>query len=227
MSSLSFKNATLLEPSARESRQPPLRIVRHAADRSPAELSKESPSAPIRVFDFDAWYKQYGSLVTRLVHKAVGDYQKAEDLISICWEKIHRNGHRYDSQKGKETTFIMCIAKRTVVDFLRRQRSSDRVNGNNLGDADEALTASSIKRGGGAVVLSSPLERLVAHEHQSELLRLLDCIPEFQRGILKRHYLLGLTLRQISEDDGIPLGTIKSALNRGLQEMRRRTEELV
>ncbi|HVP72870.1 MAG TPA: sigma-70 family RNA polymerase sigma factor, partial [Phycisphaerales bacterium] len=47
-------------------------------------------------------------------------------------------------------------------------------------------------------------------------------LPELQRIVIERAYLQGFTLREVSEQLNAPLGTIKSALSRGLERLRER-----
>jgi RNA polymerase sigma-70 factor (ECF subfamily) len=47
-------------------------------------------------------------------------------------------------------------------------------------------------------------------------------LPELQRVVIERTYLQGFTLREVSEQLGAPLGTVKSALSRGLGRLRDR-----
>jgi RNA polymerase sigma-70 factor (ECF subfamily) len=47
-------------------------------------------------------------------------------------------------------------------------------------------------------------------------------LPELQRVVIERTYLQGFTLREVSEQLGAPLGTVKSALSRGLARLRDR-----
>jgi DNA-directed RNA polymerase specialized sigma24 family protein len=43
-----------------------------------------------------------------------------------------------------------------------------------------------------------------------------------QREVIERTYLKGFTLREVSEQLNAPLGTVKSALSRGLARLRER-----
>jgi RNA polymerase sigma factor (sigma-70 family) len=227
MSPLGFRKATRASTAPAKDEFPKLRLVRHEADGPLASL-RQAPNhgdLSTRSFDFNRWHAQYRSLVAKLVHRSVHDYQKAEDLICVAWDKINRNGHRYDPKRGRETTFISCITKRTVIDFLRRSRRQGLVNSNFLGETDEGLCAEGIRRGGGATgSCKAPVEKLVSDERTRMLLGYVDQLPVLCAGIIRRHYLGGQTLRQISEQDEIPLGTVKSALNRGLVLLREKAK---
>jgi RNA polymerase sigma-70 factor (ECF subfamily) len=47
-------------------------------------------------------------------------------------------------------------------------------------------------------------------------------LPELQRVVIERTYIQGFTLREVSEQLNAPLGTVKSALSRGLARLRDR-----
>ena len=47
-------------------------------------------------------------------------------------------------------------------------------------------------------------------------------LPALQQEVLTRAYLQGFTLREVAEQLEAPLGTIKSALSRGLARLRDR-----
>jgi RNA polymerase sigma-70 factor (ECF subfamily) len=65
--------------------------------------------------------------------------------------------------------------------------------------------------------------KLPGGEHDLDLLRRrIDELPELQRVVIERTYLQGFTLREVSEQLGAPLGTVKSALSRGLGRLRDR-----
>jgi RNA polymerase sigma-70 factor, ECF subfamily len=54
-----------------------------------------------------------------------------------------------------------------------------------------------------------------------ELQLLLSCLPEEQREVLLLRFVDGLSLGEISQAMGIPLGTVKSRLHNALQTLRR------
>jgi len=51
----------------------------------------------------------------------------------------------------------------------------------------------------------------------------IEVLPELQRDVLIRAYLHGQTLRQIGQELGRPVGTIKSTLSRALSRLRERS----
>ena len=60
------------------------------------------------------------------------------------------------------------------------------------------------------------------HEHRQLLLDRIGELPALQQEVLTRAYLQGFTLREVAEQLEAPLGTVKSALSRGLARLRDR-----
>ena len=61
-------------------------------------------------------------------------------------------------------------------------------------------------------------------ERNEKLLQRIADLPELQRVVIERAYLKGYTLREVSEQLEAPLGTVKSALSRGLLRLRERAQ---
>ena len=59
-------------------------------------------------------------------------------------------------------------------------------------------------------------------EENSALRARIDELPALQREVIERTYIRGFTLREVSEQLNAPLGTVKSALSRGLTRLRDR-----
>jgi RNA polymerase sigma-70 factor (ECF subfamily) len=68
------------------------------------------------------------------------------------------------------------------------------------------------------------------HAGRSEEGRMLDQavqeLPEPLRCVVVLHYTGGLSLRETAERIGISVGTVKSRLNAGLEQLRRRCHEM-
>jgi RNA polymerase sigma-70 factor (ECF subfamily) len=61
-------------------------------------------------------------------------------------------------------------------------------------------------------------------ERNVSLMQRVAELPELQRVVIERAYLQGYTLREVSEQLEAPLGTVKSALSRGLARLRERAK---
>ena len=69
----------------------------------------------------------------------------------------------------------------------------------------------------------NPNESRLADSESADLLRKrIGELPELQRTVIERAYLQGFTLREVASQLDAPLGTVKSALSRGLNRLRER-----
>jgi len=159
-------------------------------------------------------YDRFGSLVFRMAFQTMPTRAEAEDAVQEIFVRLWMTAERYDPQRAALVTWVMLISRRHLVDRLRRSRV--RIKGASL---DESV-------GVGASDASARVgDRMEDQERYRALLEKIDTLPELQRTVVKRAYLGGQTLRQVGEELGVPLGTVKSALSRALVRLRERMGE--
>jgi RNA polymerase sigma-70 factor (ECF subfamily) len=94
------------------------------------------------------------------------------------------------------------------VDRLRRETGAGRPSLVLVEQVPERLTESDVE---------PVLERDSAR-------RAMESLSDAERDLVVRAYFAGLTAREISESDGIPLGTVKTRLRTALIKLRRVNE---
>lgn len=158
-------------------------------------------------------YDRFGALVFRMSLQAMPTRAEAEDAVQEIFVRLWRTAGRYDPSRAALVTWVMLISRRHLVDRMRRTKA--RVRAGSL-DGSESLVAPS------AIEDEHGMER---GERFVSLMKKVDSLPELQRTVIKRAYLGGQTLRQIADELGTPIGTIKSALSRALVRLRERMNE--
>ncbi len=160
-------------------------------------------------------YDRFGSLVYRMAYQAMPTRADAEDVVQEVFVRLWRTAGRYDPKRAALVTWVMLLARRHMVDRLRRMRARVRP-----APLEEAWSPPA-----NAPVAGAGMEK---DERFSLVLERIERLPELQKTVVKRAYLNGQTLKQIGIELNIPLGTIKSALSRALVRLRERTsgEEL-
>lgn len=159
-------------------------------------------------------YDRFGSLVFRMAFQTMPTRAEAEDAVQEVFIRLWMTAHRYDPQRAALVTWVMLISRRHLVDRLRRSRV--RIKGGSL---DESVGV------GASDASARASDRMEDQERYQALLEKIDTLPELQRTVVKRAYLGGQTLRQVGEELGVPLGTVKSALSRALVRLRERMGE--
>jgi RNA polymerase sigma-70 factor (ECF subfamily) len=160
-------------------------------------------------------YDRFGSLVFRMAFQAMPGRAEAEDAVQEIFVRLWRTAGRYDPNRAALVTWVMLIARRHIVDKLRRSKA--RIRASSLDGAQAPSPAAP----------EFDMSRMEKDERFVALMQRINSLPELQKVVVTRAYLGGQTLRQIGDELNIPLGTIKSALSRALVRLRERASEEV
>ncbi|MFE3554868.1 RNA polymerase sigma factor [Streptomyces sp. NPDC059193] len=157
---------------------------------------------------FAAAYRRWGGMVHTMAWRTTGDRHTAEDITQQVFFDAWRGRHRYDPQRGDLAAWLAGITRHKAVDALTVR----------------ARIAASVRAGvpecdgrpdpAGGAGPDAALDRVL-------LLDALAALPVAQREVLCLAFYGGLTHVRISEWTGVPLGTVKSHLRRGLLSLRR------
>lgn len=153
---------------------------------------------------------RYGALVWTLARRRLGNEQDAEDAVQEVFIDVWRFADRFDPRVAEEITFVAMIARRRLIDRLRRQGRQP------VTAPLDAATLSSAAAPDGDVGrgLEVGEEARVAGEQLRELR------PE-EQTVLRLSIYDSLSHAAIAERTGLPLGTVKSHIRRGLDSLRR------
>jgi RNA polymerase sigma-70 factor (ECF subfamily) len=155
-----------------------------------------------------AVYDRYGGLVYRIARSCVAESGDAEDVTQAVFVSAWQGRATFDPDRGSLPGWLIGITRRRVLDQMRSQYRQQRDRA--------ALTAAAGSR---ATVqwVDATIDRVVLLDQLSRL------APE-QRRVLALAFFDDLTHAQIANATGLPLGTVKSHLRRGLAALRRRWE---
>lgn len=167
--------------------------------REPGVLERIAAGDPDAVQDC---LSRYGAMVWSLAGRAWPDAATVEDLVQEIFIDVWKSAERFDSSKASEATFIATIARRRVID--RRRREGRTPDPESIDDVDPADGSDDLQH----VDLGD--EASLAREALAELR------PE-QRRVILMSVVDGLTHQEIAAATGIPLGTVKSHIRRGLE----------
>ncbi|GAA0586966.1 sigma-70 family RNA polymerase sigma factor [Paractinoplanes ferrugineus] len=155
-----------------------------------------------------AAYDRHGAAVLYLAQRLLGNRADAEDVTQVTFVAAWTGRDGFDPQRGSMLGWLLGIARRKAVDRLRSAAREDRVTETvraQLAPSEEAETPEKV------------VDRLVVADELSRL-------PEEQRRTLELAFFDDLTHPQIAAVTGLPLGTVKSHIRRGMANLRRRWE---
>lgn len=150
--------------------------------------------------------RRHTNLVMGQARRFCRNAQDAEDATQDIFLEVWRSAARYDPAQGSETTFVATIARRRLVDRIRRLTSKPPA------DLLEDASTIAAKPERDDVDLRDEAARAKA---AMQKLR-----PE-QRQVLELALGHGRSHQEIAQSCGIPLGTVKSHARRGLIRLRK------
>lgn len=148
-------------------------------------------------------YDRFAALIRRMARQSLSSRSDLEDVVQAVFVLLWRNAARYDPERASLVTWVMLITRRRIIDTLRQIH---RVNLRSARPAESAV--------------SFPDEAPERREAFALVVARMQVLNELQRTVLTRAYFRGQSLRRIGEDLNTPLGTIKTALRRGVDALR-------
>jgi len=154
---------------------------------------------------FDYFAPRIKSYLLRLGMEPGQSEELTQEVMIVLWHKAGL----FDPVKSSLSTWLFRIARNRRIDAFRRDKSA-------LLDADDP-----------ALQPSQPesADDIVEAEERDERVRkaMLD-LPEEQAVLVRQAFFLGRSHSQISEDTGLPLGTVKSRIRLAFSRLRRSLE---
>ena len=155
---------------------------------------------------FNILYNNYSGALFGVVNKIVQSNDDANDLLQDTFLKIWRNIDNYDASKGSIFTWMMNIARNLAID---RVRSADfRDSSQNISMEDNVIyqvdNEYHVVQDIDAIGLQKVVEKL-----RPEYKQLIDLV-----------YYKGYTQAEVSEEFGIPLGTVKTRIKAAVGSLR-------
>jgi RNA polymerase sigma-70 factor (ECF subfamily) len=154
-------------------------------------------------------YRRYSGELFGFACNALGDRDLAEEVVQDVFARAWRHAEAYDPRRASVRTWLYSIARNRVVDA--RRRAAVRPG---MATGAQSETPAELDR---------TLEQAVLRWQMAAALARLS--PEHREVIRLAHYG-GLTLREIAEHKGIPLGTVKSRTSYALRSLRLILDEM-
>jgi RNA polymerase sigma factor (sigma-70 family) len=172
------------------------------------KLSDESLLAGLGSGDPDAaadFVRRFQRRVFGLTLSILRDRAAAEEAAQESFVRAWRHASAYDPRRGTVAAWLLTIARNVSINMLPTRRF-DPI-------APEVLLALEAER--------PHDDRAEAQVVDSELLREpLARLPGDQRRALVLAVFYGFTAREISELDGVPLGTVKTRIRSAMLKLR-------
>jgi RNA polymerase sigma-70 factor (ECF subfamily) len=156
---------------------------------------------------FEDLYDETSPLVHGTALRVLRDPDLAAELTQDVMVEVWRTAPRFDADRGSVVAWIATMAHRRAVDRVRSvQAQRDR----------DGLV--------GVRDYSRPFDDVAeTAEHNEERDQVTDCLgslTDLQREAVMSAYYGGLTYREVAQDAGVALPTVKSRIRDGLNRLR-------
>jgi RNA polymerase sigma-70 factor (ECF subfamily) len=154
-----------------------------------------------------AFVHRFQRRVYGLARSVVGDPTQAEEIAQEAFIRAWRNAGSYDARRGSVSSWLLTITRNLAIDALRKKRAQPT-------DPSAALFLDIPAQG------AAPVDAASVADDTDRVRAALGLLPDGQRRALLLAAFYGLSAREISETESIPLGTAKSRIRSSLKKVR-------
>jgi RNA polymerase sigma-70 factor (ECF subfamily) len=139
--------------------------------------------------------------------RILGDRKEAEDALQDVYINLWQRADRYDPARASPIAWLAAFARNRAIDRLRtgKVRSGAVAVEEAAPLADEAPLAEAL---------------LIDLERNAQIHTCLGALDERTQGHIRAAFFEGMTYAQLADQAGVPLGTMKSWIRRGLMRLR-------
>lgn len=175
--------------------------------RAPSELQLQGWIAQVMRQDQNAFNTLYEAAVGRvygLALRITRNTALAEEVSEDTFWQVWREAPRFDATRGTALAWILTIARSRALDALRARDPAELAE-----DPAALITAEGAPN-------ENPLDLLNATQADHALHEALAQLEAEPRQLIALAFFRGLTHGEIATHTGLPLGTVKSHIRRGL-----------
>lgn len=157
---------------------------------------------------FSDLFAYYAPRIKSFYMKSGMDAATADELAQETMINVWQKSGSFDPAKAKASTWIFTIARNKRIDFFRKEGRPlpDLTDPSMLGHIDERQWRPDVAS-----------EEEAASDALSDAMK---DLPEEQMEMIKKAYFEDKSQRDIAEETGLPLGTVKSRMRLALDKLR-------
>lgn len=151
---------------------------------------------------FRTLYNLTSAKLFGVILRICNNRQAAEEVLSEVYLTIWKRAGAFEPGRASPISWLATIARNRAIDW---RRATGRTQNTPLDEAPELADDK-----------PSAIDTMLLDESERALHLCLDQLDDRQRAAIRSAFFDGLTYAEIAERQGIPLGTMKSWVRRGL-----------
>lgn len=161
---------------------------------------------------FEQFYERYVSLVLHIALRIVKDRMEAEDICHDLFLEVWKKAGQYNPKRGSVEAWLAVMARSRSLDRMRKKQRLPITPEENA-TLEQASTAAAAE------------ENVLARLDREVLGQALSQIPPAQARALQGMYYEAKTQRELATNMNRPLGTVKSLIRYGLDNIRKQLSQ--
>lgn len=167
---------------------------------------------------FDILIKGYEKRVYNLAYRLSGHYDEANDISVDSFIRVFQAIKLFRGD-ANFSTWLFRIVTNVYLDRRKRLRNKQSLSLEEYIELEENTVARQIED-----TAPSPALQAESRERQDLLQGAISQLPDYQRAMIVLFHTEGLAYEEIAEVMSLPIGTVKSRLNRARQVLREKLE---
>ncbi len=169
---------------------------------------------------FDELVRRYEKQVFNFAYRMTQNYDDASDIASDAFMKVY---NAIESFRGDAnfSTWIFRIVTNLYLDSRKRSKAHMNIPLDEYIDLEESSVTRQIEDPS-----PSPLAQIESNERSAVISGAINELPEYQRIMVLLYHTQGKSYEEIAEIVGLPIGTVKSRLNRARLALKKRLEPM-
>lgn len=153
---------------------------------------------------FNYLYQNYSGALYGIIFRIVRYEEEANEVLQDVFVKIWNSIESYDQKKASLYTWMLNIARNSAIDRLKSKSFQNDLQNQSIPDFVNDHVGLSMEQ---------------QHDFQ-EVQKGVNSLREEYKILINKAYFGGFTQEEISEDLGIPLGTVKTRTRAALLELK-------
>jgi RNA polymerase sigma-70 factor (ECF subfamily) len=156
-------------------------------------------------YAFDLLVRRYKEPLLNFIYRFLGDLVESEDIVQETFFRVYKNKHYY-KEVAKFSTWIYTIAGNLAKTELRRRKRRKVFSIHKETAAEKELELPDLKADPEKEVNTIVTEKLIQ--------KAITTLPQKFRQVIVLRDIQGFSYEEISSIIKVPLGTVKSRVNR-------------
>jgi RNA polymerase sigma-70 factor (ECF subfamily) len=167
---------------------------------------------------FDALFRAYEKRVYNLAYRLSGNYDEANDISIDALMRVYQAIHLFRGD-ANFSTWLFRIVTNVYLDRRKRAKNKQHLSLEEYIELEENSVARQIED-----PAPSPAQTTETRERNEMLQGAIAALPDYQRAMIVLYHTEGLSYEEIAATMSLPVGTVKSRLNRARLVLREKLE---